>query len=87
MQSGLNIWQIGTLTITNGIGSFVINAGQIPNAGTTTIEFVNMTVDQLETFEDLLTTLEDADEEVEDFSFAYFLEQYEDEDEDEMEEE
>ncbi len=51
------------------------------------IEFVNMTVDQLETFEDLLTTLEDADEEVEDFSFAYFLEQYEDEDEDEMEEE
>lgn len=51
------------------------------------IEFVNMTVDQLETFEDLLTTLEDADEEVEDFSFAYFLEQYEDEGEDEMEEE
>ncbi|KIA82357.1 barnase inhibitor [Kaistella solincola] len=43
------------------------------------IEFVNMGVDQLEDFEDLLTTLEDADEEVEDFSFAYYLEQYEDE--------
>ncbi|MGO4710565.1 barstar family protein [Chryseobacterium sp. 2TAF14] len=36
------------------------------------IEFVNMSVDQLEMFEDLLTTLEDAEEEVEDFrrSFA-----------------
>lgn len=43
------------------------------------IEFVNMSVDQLETFEDLLTTLEDADDELEDFSFAYYLEQYEDE--------
>lgn len=43
------------------------------------IEFVNMTVDQLETFEDLLTTLEDAEEELEEFSFSYFLEQYEDE--------
>ena len=43
------------------------------------IEFVNMGVDQLEDFEDLLTTLEDADEELEDFSFAYYLEQYEDE--------
>lgn len=44
------------------------------------IEFVNMTVDQLETFEDLLTTLEDAEEELEDqFSFSYYLEQYEDE--------
>ena len=31
------------------------------------LEFVNMTVDQLEIFEDLLTTLEDAEEEVEDF--------------------
>ncbi|SMC46471.1 barstar family protein [Chryseobacterium sp. YR221] len=46
------------------------------------IEFVNMTVDQLEIFEDLLTSLEDAEEEVEDFSFSYYLEQYEDEDED-----
>lgn len=46
------------------------------------IEFVNMSVDQLETFEDLLTTLEDAEDEMDDFSFAYYLEQYED-DEDE----
>lgn len=45
------------------------------------IEFVNMSVDQLETFEDLLTTLEDAEDEVEGFSFSYYLEQYEDEDE------
>lgn len=45
------------------------------------LEFVNMSVDQLETFEDLLTTLEDADDEVEEFSFSYFLEQFEDEDE------
>ena len=45
------------------------------------IEFVNMSVDQLETFEDLLTTLEDVEEEVEDFTFTYFLEQYEDDDE------
>ncbi|MBB4806108.1 ribonuclease inhibitor [Chryseobacterium defluvii] len=44
------------------------------------IEFVNMSVDQLETFEDLLTTLEDAEEEMEEgFTFAYYLEQYEDE--------
>lgn len=48
------------------------------------IEFVNMTVDQLEIFEDLLTTLEDAEDEVEDFSFSYYLEQYED---DEVEDE
>lgn len=47
------------------------------------IEFVNMTVDQLEIFEDLLTTLEDAEDEVEDFSFTYYLEQYEDEEDDE----
>ena len=44
------------------------------------IEFVNMSVDQLETFEDLLTTLEDAEDEVEGFTFSYYLEQYEDED-------
>lgn len=43
------------------------------------LEFVNMSVDQLETFEDLLTTLEDAGEEAEGFSFSYFLEQFEDE--------
>jgi len=51
------------------------------------IEFVNMTVDQLEIFEDLLTTLEDAEDEVEDFSFTYYLEQYEDEEDDEDTEE
>ena len=44
------------------------------------LEFVNMSVEQLDNFEDLLTTLEDADEELEDFSFSYYLEQYEDED-------
>ncbi|KMQ67549.1 barnase inhibitor [Chryseobacterium sp. FH2] len=44
------------------------------------LEFVNMSVDQLEIFEDLLTTLEDAEDQVEDFSFTYYLEQYEDED-------
>lgn len=42
------------------------------------LEFVNMSVEQLDIFEDLLATLEEADEEIEDFSFAYFLEQYED---------
>lgn len=45
------------------------------------LEFVNMSVDQLEIFEDLLTTLEDMEDEVEDFSFAYYIEQYEDDDE------
>ena len=44
------------------------------------IEFVNMSVDQLEMFEDLLTTLEDTEDEVEEFTFTYFLEQYVDED-------
>lgn len=43
------------------------------------IEFVNMSVDQLELFEDLLTTLEDLEDEVEGFTFTYYLEQYEDE--------
>ena len=43
------------------------------------LEFVNMSVEQLEIFEDLLTTSEDAEDEVEDFTFAYYLEQYEDE--------
>lgn len=47
------------------------------------LEFVNMTVDQLETFEDLLTTLEDTEEEMEDFTFAYFLEQYDAEEDEE----
>jgi ribonuclease inhibitor len=49
------------------------------------IEFVNMSVDQLELFEDLLTTLEDAEDQVEEFSFTYYLEQYEDEEDDEDE--
>ena len=43
------------------------------------LEFVNMSVEQLEIFEDILTTLEDAEEEVEGFTFSYYLEQYEDE--------
>lgn len=42
------------------------------------LEFVNMSVEQLDIFEDLLATLEEADEEIDGFSFAYFLEQYED---------
>ena len=42
------------------------------------IEFVNLSVDQLETFEDLLVTLEDVDDELDDFTFTYYLEQYED---------
>lgn len=50
------------------------------------LEFVNMSIDQLELFEDLLTTLEDAEDEMEEFSFTYYLEQYED-DEDEIENE
>ena len=41
------------------------------------IEFVNMSVDQLETFEDLLATMEDAEDNLEDFTFSYYLEQYE----------
>ncbi|MEJ8605699.1 barstar family protein [Riemerella anatipestifer] len=44
------------------------------------LEFVNMTVEQLEDFEALLATLEEADEEIDGFSFSYYLEQYEDED-------
>ncbi len=43
------------------------------------IEFVNMSVEQLETFEDLLVTLEDADDELDQFTFSYYLEQYGDE--------
>ena len=43
------------------------------------IEFVNMTVTQLEDFELLINTLEDAEEELDDFTFSYFLEQYEEE--------
>jgi len=49
------------------------------------LEFVNLSVDQLEIFEDLLTTLEDAEEEVDGFTFTYFLEQFEDDDDDDLE--
>lgn len=42
------------------------------------LEFVNMSVNQLEDFETLLETLEEADEETKGFSFTYFLEQFED---------
>lgn len=42
------------------------------------LEFVNMSVEQLESFEDLLETLETLENEVEGFLFSYFLEQYED---------
>lgn len=60
------------------------------------LEFVNMTLMQLETFEALLETMEDLQEENEEFSFSYFLEIYEggddwddlwETDEDEFEEE
>ena len=47
------------------------------------LEFVNMSIDQLEIFEDLLTTLEDIEDEMEDFTFTYYLEQYEDDDDEE----
>jgi ribonuclease inhibitor len=50
------------------------------------LEFVNMSIDQLELFEDLLTTLEDTEDEEEEFSFAYYLEQYEDDEEEITEE-
>lgn len=45
------------------------------------LEFVNMSVEQLEIFEDLLTTLEEAENDVEGFTFSYYLEQYEDDEE------
>lgn len=51
------------------------------------LELVNLSVDQLEVFEDLLTTLDDLEEEVEGFSYAFYLEQYEDEEDEEIEEE
>lgn len=43
------------------------------------IEFVNMNLNQLEEFEDLLQTMEDAENEMDDFEFSFFLETYEDE--------
>ena len=42
------------------------------------IEFDHMSVDQLEEFEDLINTLEDAEEELEDFTFRYYLELFDD---------
>lgn len=42
------------------------------------IEFENLSVDQLEDFEDLIDTLENAEDELEDFSFRYYLEQFDD---------
>lgn len=43
------------------------------------LEFINMSVDQLETFEELLNMLDEAEEEVEGFTFSYYLEQFGDE--------
>jgi ribonuclease inhibitor len=43
--------------------------------------FVNMHPAQLESFEDLLQLLEEAEEETEDFYFSYFMTQYDDSDE------
>jgi ribonuclease inhibitor len=43
------------------------------------LEFVNMGVEHLEKFEDLINTLEEAEEEVDEFTFSYYLLQYEDE--------
>ena len=42
------------------------------------LECVNMSVNQVEDFETLLETLEEANEEIEGFSFTYFLEQFKD---------
>lgn len=41
------------------------------------LKFVNLTPDKLERFEDLIETLEDAENEVEGFSFSYYMEQFE----------
>jgi ribonuclease inhibitor len=51
------------------------------------IEFVNLNIEQLDDFEALIATLEELEEELEGFSFSYFLEQFDDENENEMEEE
>lgn len=40
------------------------------------IEFVNMDVSQLEDFENLLEILEEIDNQIENFSFTYFLQQF-----------
>lgn len=54
---------------------FLTAGAQLPLS----IEFVNLSVDQLEVFEDLLETMEEAEEQTEDFNFHYFLEQFDDE--------
>ncbi len=46
--------------------------------------FINLNLDQLEYFDDLLTTLEEAEEENDDFRFSYFMTQYDDDYEDEQ---
>ncbi len=56
--------------------AFVTGRSQLPLH----LEFVNMSVDQLETFEDLLLTLEDAEEVADGFTFTYYLEQFGNED-------
>ena len=43
------------------------------------IEFVNLNMEQLDEFEDLISTLEDLEEELDGFTFSYFLEQFTDE--------
>lgn len=40
------------------------------------LSFVNFTLDKLESFEDLLETLEDAENEIEGFTFSYYMEQF-----------
>ena len=44
------------------------------------LEFFNMSVEQLEDFEELTETLEELEEDVEDFTFRYYLEQFDEED-------
>lgn len=43
------------------------------------LEFVNMSVEQLDTFDELISMLEEEEEETEGFTFSYYLVQYEDE--------
>ncbi len=41
------------------------------------VEFVNLSVEQLEVFEDLINTLEELEDSLQEFTFSYYLEQYE----------
>ncbi len=43
------------------------------------LELVNLNVEQLEDFEDLMATLDDAEDENEGFTYSTYLTQYEDE--------